>query len=156
MPLFTFFKCRPETLVAEIFYPLVLPAGLWPLFVNAASILGQMWAGQREREQKRTFLFLHFAAPHFIKSEDFLHRTFVKVGMRVDGNISAAFLTLDTELLLSTFRFFHATSLSDKCRSCRRTDRSLWEHCFHSREQFHSHHSRNSSSEESEQPAAVN
>lgn len=36
--------------------------------------------------------------------------------MRIDGNVSAAFLTLDTELLFSALRFLHATILSDGCR----------------------------------------
>jgi hypothetical protein len=73
-------------------------------------------AGKGKRKQKGTVFFLHAAAPQLIKIDDFLRRTIVKVGMRVDGNVSAAFLTLDTELLFSTLRFFHAASLSERCR----------------------------------------
>ena len=86
MPIFTILKYRQETPLAEIFYPIVLPTELWSLFVNIASIPGQVWAGKRKRNQKSTFIFLHSDAPHFIKIEDFLRRTIVKVGMRVDSN----------------------------------------------------------------------
>ena len=116
MPIFTILKYRQETPLAEIFYPIVLPTELWSLFVNIASIPGQVWAGKRKRNQKSTFIFLHSDAPHFIKIKDFLRRTIVKVGMRVDSNVFAAFLTLDAELLFSACRFFHASSLSDRCQ----------------------------------------